>query len=458
MTVHLRTSLFGRRSKELGRLFAAMLTLVVMVEFSVAQEKADSDATEPAASDVGAPNEPQSVPDKRSWREDRRQRDEKALLVAPDGRGEPKQAAQLGLQRDMMLELQHQQEELQRNQHQLLEQEAKMREQIARAAAELERLRQKPEQLENQRAMLEEKANAIRVKMRDLMAAQQQAKAAAAENVMLRTFKLKYIRPEQIGEALHRITGDGGPRIAFDHRTNALVISGNDKQIAVAEQLVETLDRPGTVRQENAVETLQLRIVWLLDGVEGEEPARGRSWEGRENNEGFVSPQVVKALFFLGFDNPKVVCQQLTTLTLGEERRGQYGFEVPVLINGQAWQLRGEGMIKPMTDERYALEFDLNVNRPNSSQNSQLRGSIYTPLGHYTVMGTTTFVATTPKDIQPGERLIPPGVERVVAPDPQQQHLSAFVVYLDRAREFPETASPQVDKEPLPEDMADPGQ
>jgi hypothetical protein len=91
-----------------------------------------------------------------------------------------------------------------------------------------------------------------------------------------------------------------------------------------------------------------------------------------------------------------------------------------------------------MANERFHVEFNLSCQQvtPNGQafgQPSRLGGSIRTPLAHYTVMGTTTFVGQaevpSPIDRQPGDS----GTSSVV----QNQHLSAFVVYLDRAKEFP---------------------
>ena len=69
-----------------------------------------------------------------------------------------------------------------------------------------------------------------------------------------------------------------------------------------------------------------------------------------------------------------------------------------------------------------------------------IQGAIETPLGHYTVMGTTTYVAAPAVSADPamiGERA--EGSEMDVSPE-LEQRLSAFVVYLQRAREFPAKA------------------
>jgi hypothetical protein len=149
-----------------------------------------------------------------------------------------------------------------------------------------------------------------------------------------------------------------------------------------------------------------------------------------EPTDKLMSPQVVEALSELGFERPKVICQQVATLTLGDNRGGQFQFQVPVLIKSQQWQFEGKGFVGRMTDERFHVEFNLSFQQvtPNGQafgQVSRLGGSIHTPLAHYTVMGTTSFVVD--RDQSGSEEQQPQ----------QDQHLSAFVVYLDRAKEFP---------------------
>jgi hypothetical protein len=235
--------------------------------------------------------------------------------------------------------------------------------------------------------------------------------APLPDNAMLRAFTLKYVKPEEIGQALHNITGGGGPRIAVDERTNALVIAGTEKQMSVAEQLVQTLDQPGADQKGKSAETLQVRVVWIVDGLP--------DTEGKNVEPPYVSPQVLEGLIDLGFETPRVMCQQVSMLTLDKDRRrGQFHFQLPVLVQGNSWQLEGQGEISPADGEKYALQFNLNLGQPKK-QDCQLGGSILTPLAHYNVLGTTTFV----DEPQGG------GTE---------QHLSAFVVYLDRAREFGE--------------------
>jgi hypothetical protein len=295
----------------------------------------------------------------------------------------------------------------------------KAQEQLARdyqaAMKEMQQSLPRTVQLDIKRQEVKQKLDAAQAEMAALGIAQSQASGAPLpDNATIGAFTLKYVRPEDIGQALHNITGGGGPRIAVDERTNTLLIAGNPKQMDVAQQLVKTLDQPGKLEQNEIPESLQVRIVWLSSGLtdRGMDPPKAS----------IVSPQVVDALHELGMEQPQVMCQQLTSLTLSRpDHRAQFHFRVPTDIENTTWDFQGDGTIVPTANDRYALDFKLALTHsdPKDAQLSEVSGSILTPLGHYTVMGTTTFVAAA-HDSDTGKA----------------QRLSAFVVYLDRPKDF----------------------
>lgn len=253
--------------------------------------------------------------------------------------------------------------------------------------------------------------------------------APMPQNAQTKVFSLKYSELPPISRVLTEIVGDRGLRIGIDDRTNSLIVSANEETMDIVDALLARLDVPaGASESDVQDETLQLRVIWLLDGGDGQDPASGA-----------VSPQVIDALKKLGFEAPTVMCQQVNTLTLDEKNRGQYGFSIPVLVNSESWQLSGNGTVRPAgpgSKNRFGLEFDLIIDQPNNPQKSRLNGSIYSPLGHYTVMGTTTFVenAAGQNPAEDATRRKP------------KQRLSAFVVYLDRAPKFPDAAPDAAEK------------
>lgn len=291
-----------------------------------------------------------------------------------------------------------------------------------------------------QKALMEQQKAAQKqaAQMQQMMQMMQQQglRPPLPEDAEVRIFHLRNSRATAMIPVLQKILGDG-LRIGADERSNSVVISADEKTAKHVEAMLMNLDAPsGEVESGGSLDTLQLRIVWLLDGVDGKEPAHGIDVGGGKETEGIVNSDVVDALTLLGFDAPKVVCQQVATITIEKERgSGQAQFRVPVLINGKLWQLSGEGIVRASAEDRFAVQFEVEyvpiiMSKPDVPHMSELAGSIYTPLRHFTVLGTTTFVE-------------PPEVNEDghVGKQPQQ-HLSAFVVYLDRAQEFPADLAP----------------
>ena len=252
-----------------------------------------------------------------------------------------------------------------------------------------------------------------------------QEQSALPADATTKIFSLRNSQASAMARVLSEILDGKKLRMAVDERTNSLIVLGQKDTNDMVEALLLRLDESaaGSAKPAQSGETLQLRIIWLLDGV----------GEGKGPQEISINPEVIDSLHDLGFSDPRVVCQQVTTLTLNEDGRGGFNFTVPVLVNAQPWDFEGHGDVESMAGERFNLKFDLGFHSQVAGapgggadrQGAQLGGSIFTPLGHYTVMGTTTFVSTDASPTADG------------AQPTQQQHLSAFVVYFDRAREFP---------------------
>ncbi len=107
-------------------------------------------------------------------------------------------------------------------------------------------------QMDIKRQEAKQKLDAAQAEMAAMSVAQGQGMGSPMpDNATLVAFPLKYVRPQEIGQALHDITG-GGQRIAVDERTNTLLIAGSPKQMDVAKQIVQTLDQPGKSQQNKA--------------------------------------------------------------------------------------------------------------------------------------------------------------------------------------------------------------
>ena len=243
-----------------------------------------------------------------------------------------------------IVEFQKRMEELQKAQQQFASEYQK-------AMKDLQESLPRTMQMDIKRQEVKQKLDAAQAEMAAMSIAQGQGMGSPMpDNATLVAFPLKYVRPQEIGQALHDITG-GGQRIAVDERTNTLLIAGSPKQMDVAKQIVQTLDQPGKSQQNKAPQPLQVRIVWLSEGL------TDRSMEPPKSS--VVSPQVADALRELGMEQPQVVCQQLTSLTLDQpgQRGGQFHFQVPRQSRTQRGNFRDKArsLRQPMIGMRWSL-------------------------------------------------------------------------------------------------------
>jgi hypothetical protein len=451
------------RTATLAMLCHASVLILALATIAVAQENEDANSREETRSseadaeqppdplgNVTLPN-PSDVPTKGESDAARRLREGKALIVgpskAPTNAGSRRDSIRLQILRNQRLQqdVKNRQQSLEAEHRQSVESLAQAlrggnaedqvaKEAVAQWQTQQTQIAATRKQLESQLRHLELEAGnlaAMAAQQQQMTALQQpQEQGALPADAITKVYNLRYSRAPAMAEVLSGILGGKNLRMAVDERTNSLIVVAEKGTDDVVEALLMKLDQSvgSSAKRDQSSETLQLRIVWLLDGLTG---------EGKDPQEISMNPEVVEALHELGFEDPRVVCQQVTTFTLAEDGRGgEFNFTVPVLIKSKSWDFEGHGQIESIGDERFSLKFDLGFKRIPAStggfadnsprQGAQLGGSIYTPLGHYTVMGTTTFVATKTVNTKEGD------LDEV-----QNQHLSAFVVYLDRAREFP---------------------
>ena len=213
----------------------------------------------------------------------------------------------------------------QRQQQEVGEQHALAEDEYRKALSNLESLLQQPNpQLYQQRTMLEQqlreleaKRNALAQQMAQMLAAESATRRQQQQNTLMpkdgsfKVFSLRHSRATDAAGVLREVLGGAATRLAVDERTNSLLVFADNETIKIVEALMLNLDERSdyaAIEKAQPGETMQLRIVWLLDIDEGMEPT-----------EKLVTPEVVEALHELGFANPKVVCQQVTTLALSED-------------------------------------------------------------------------------------------------------------------------------------------
>ena len=198
-------------------------------------------------------------------------------------------------------------------------------------------------------------------------------------------FRLRHARAVEIADLLHQIYGEG-LRVAVDERLNTLVVMSDPQTWAPVQEFVNTLDAPpeGPPEGEQAERTLQLRILWLMDGLPDD--------VGKEPDERFVSPMVVDVLHGLGLEHPKIICQHATTLSTRAEGRSKFTFADPVRVDDAWATFAGRGELSTVEGDRYRVELQIHV-ESDGGDAGEIAGSLVVPLEHYVVLGTTNYVA-----------------------------------------------------------------
>ena len=239
--------------------------------------------------------------------------------------------------------------------------------------------------------------------------------SVAAQSVQ--TFRLQHARSGVVADLLDRVYGDQ-VRVAVDEPSNTLIVMFDATESGPIHDLVSTLDSaPVAAGQEQPVEerTLQLRILWLMDGLP--------DGLGIEPGERYVSPMVVDVLHGLGLEHPKIVCQHSSTLSAQPENWSEFDLYDPVKIGDWAVHVQGNGRLLPLEGNRFRVDLRIGIeaeDRENrrgdrDREDCSMSGSLVMPLEHYVVLGTTNYI------------------EQNGSGNPVENHPTAFVVFLQEA-------------------------
>lgn len=211
------------------------------------------------------------------------------------------------------------------------------------------------------------------------------------EEADIKVFSLRHVNAVQAAQTIDSLLGPGPVRVAIDERTNALIVAGKSESLTVIEALLLRLDQQAARSDEESAvaaeaqrasqaRSLLLRVFWLADGLsddEGHDPAE------------FLPEAVTKALGRLGLDNPRLVTQTVNSLAHGERSSVvEFNSSVPVVLHSTPVQLSCEGSLESLGPEQVRLKVGINL--PVYQIN--VNGSLVTPLGHYTVLGTANSV------------------------------------------------------------------
>jgi hypothetical protein len=251
----------------------------------------------------------------------------------------------------------------------------------------------------------------------------------------VKVYELKYAPAESVASAVTELMGEQTARIATDNRTNAVVVYGKPQSLPMIEALVARLDQRSTPDKkpvnEAEVDTtpLMLRVFWLADGLKG---------EGGDPSS-VLPTNVCAAVEKLGLEEPAIVTQNVTTLSVGSDNPAEFATEIPALLLGKQVTLDLGGKLTLAASDRAALAMTAQVS--GGGMNSQLKGSLSMRLGHYMVLGTSNLVvpdanntAISPKGSGPQPLAVPAGA----APPVSRYNSSrfAFVVQVVPAESY----------------------
>jgi hypothetical protein len=212
-----------------------------------------------------------------------------------------------------------------------------------------------------------------------------QTPAPPAPQPTLKVFQLANAQAQELALVLRGILADS--RLAVDERTNSIIISGEDERLNMASALIERLDSvanppalPATQLDRQAV---QVRVVWLVSGLQGERAAPAKDLE-----------PVVGALAQLGIEDLRVVANSLVNVS-GKDFTL---LGTPVLDAPTRFEVTGTlDWAPPMQHPKLALDLDVREDRDGSphAKDAQaaprslvsLASTIDAPFGQFVVLG-----------------------------------------------------------------------
>jgi hypothetical protein len=214
------------------------------------------------------------------------------------------------------------------------------------------------------------------------------------QNAEVKVFSLANLSAAEAARTIESLFGLQSLRIATDERANSLIVMGTAESLPVVEALLMRLDQKANAEgnpeataaaSPAAPRSLLLRIFWLADGLPIE--------EGQDATE-FLPESVIEATERLGLREPRLVTQTVNSLAVAADSEVEFSTSVPAVVFKQPAGLNYSGHMRPLAQERAALNVQIQVGGP--SINCQLGGSLATPLGHYMVLGTANSVIGDP--------------------------------------------------------------
>jgi hypothetical protein len=172
-------------------------------------------------------------------------------------------------------------------------------------------------------------------------------------DMIVQIFKLKYTRPDpSMQKALEILAGEG--KIAFDGRTNSLIVQTTADKVPQLKEYLAEIDQPEPVR-----ETMQIRMVWLMAGLPDAGKAPPKDLD-----------KVLAELAKFEFGDLQMVAQSL----IHASPDGTFKLSSnPMLGNGLPCSLRLEGILQTPQPQVNQVQVSLTVGSMNMNRGFQGR-------------------------------------------------------------------------------------
>jgi hypothetical protein len=208
------------------------------------------------------------------------------------------------------------------------------------------------------------------------------------ENGQVKVYSLSYAKARDAASTISSLFGPQAVRVAIDDRTNSLVVFGKDDSLPVLDALLQRLDSQAAPDKagKQSVETtggtrrsVLLRLFCLADNIR----------DGGQSADEYLPEKVLAAVQKLGLIGPRLISQNVTSLSISTKGAVEFSSDVPVVINGQPANLSTSGKIQLADDDDERAELQMKIQMTlNPGLQSAVQGSLATPLGHYMVLGT----------------------------------------------------------------------
>jgi hypothetical protein len=279
-----------------------------------------------------------------------------------------------------------------------------------------------------QRATLEAQLSVLQKQIEALK--QQSNQTAMASEKVLKIHRLENIKAPKAAELLQQTMRGSLASIGVDEAGNNLIISADEKSLGLAVDILRAIDQPPTesradLRAQTSVETLQIRLMWLAgDLPEG---------VGTIPDPRYFNADVIKSLSSIGLANPRVLCQQISSVVVRDDMPSNFSFQTPVTVSGNVIMFHGTGLISRA--KTYQLELEASTAETHQSvlrdggnhfrtRESKMGGSIALPVRHYVIIGATNLVVGNESDN-----------------NTLKSYPSGLVVYLDHVSQVAEDSS-----------------